>query len=44
MFDLAAEKAVELGFAKKGDKIIVLAGVPVGVPGTTNLMRVMTIA
>ena len=43
MFDLAAEKAVELGFAKKGDKIIIVAGVPLGVPGATNLMRVKTI-
>ncbi len=43
MFALAAKKAVELGFAKKGDKIIVVAGVPMGTPGATNLMRVETI-
>ena len=43
MFDLAAKKAVELGFAKKGDKIIIVAGVPLGVPGATNMMRVKTI-
>lgn len=43
MFDLAAKKAVELGFAKKGDQIIITAGVPVGVRGTTNLLRVKLI-
>ena len=43
MFDLAAKKAVELGFAKKGDRIIIVAGVPLGVPGATNMMRVKTI-
>lgn len=43
MFALAAKKAVELGFAKSGDKIIVVAGVPMGTPGATNLMRVETI-
>ena len=40
MFALAAKKAVELGFAKSGDKILVVAGVPMGTPGATNLMRV----
>ncbi|MDO4903470.1 MAG: pyruvate kinase [Limosilactobacillus sp.] len=40
VFEVAAQKAVELGFAKKGDNIIVVAGVPLGVPGTTNMMRV----
>lgn len=43
IFATAAEKSVELGFAKKGDRIIVVAGVPVDTPGTTNLMRVVTI-
>ena len=43
MFALAAKMAVELGFAKSGDKIIVVAGVPMGTPGATNLMRVETI-
>ena len=43
MFALAAKKAVELGFAKLGDKILVVAGVPMGTPGATNLMRVETI-
>jgi pyruvate kinase len=28
------------GFAKKGDEIVVVAGVPFGQPGTTNALRV----
>ncbi|KRM62503.1 pyruvate kinase [Paucilactobacillus vaccinostercus DSM 20634] len=43
LYELASKKAVELGFAKKGDKIIVVAGVPVDQKGTTNMMRVQEI-
>ncbi|QLL70123.1 pyruvate kinase [Lactobacillus sp. 3B(2020)] len=43
MFQLAGEKAKELGFAKPGDMIIVVAGLPGGHAGTTNLMRVMQV-
>ena len=28
------------GFARKGDEIVVVAGVPFGQPGTTNALRV----
>jgi pyruvate kinase len=31
------------GFAKKGDEIVVVAGVPFGQPGTTNALRVANI-
>ncbi|MFB3885257.1 MAG: pyruvate kinase [Thermodesulfobacteriota bacterium] len=30
----------ELGIARSGDKIIVIAGIPISVPGTTNLIKV----
>ncbi|QSE53830.1 pyruvate kinase [Lactiplantibacillus plantarum] len=43
MFDLAASKAVELGFAKEGDLILITAGVPVGERGTTNIMKIQLI-
>ena len=43
MFKLAGEKAKELGFAEVGDMIIVVAGLPGGHAGTTNLMRVMQV-
>lgn len=43
MFDLASRKAVELGFAKEGDLILITAGVPVGERGTTNVMKIQLI-
>jgi pyruvate kinase len=30
----------ELGMASKGEKIVIIAGVPISVPGTTNLIKV----
>jgi pyruvate kinase len=30
----------ELGMASKGEKIIIIAGVPISIPGTTNLIKV----
>ncbi len=35
--------AREKGLAKPGNRIIVLAGAPTGVPGTTNLIKVVTV-
>lgn len=43
MFELAAEKALELGMAQKGDTIIIVAGVPVGEAGKTNMMKVQVL-
>ena len=36
----AAQIAYEEGFAKPGERIVVTAGVPLGTPGSTNLLRV----
>jgi len=33
----------ELGMAKSGDRIIIIAGVPISIPGTTNLIKVETV-
>ena len=30
----------ELGIAKPGDRIVIIAGVPISIPGTTNLIKV----
>lgn len=43
MFELAANKAVDLGLAKEGDLILVVAGVPVGESGTTNIMKLQLV-
>ncbi|HEX5435786.1 MAG TPA: pyruvate kinase [Gemmatimonadaceae bacterium] len=40
MFRQGAEAAVHRGLAKPGDRVIVTAGVPFDVRGTTNLLRV----
>ena len=43
IFALAEDVTVENGFAKKGDLIIVTAGVPIGERGTTNLIEIQLI-
>lgn len=43
MMDLASRVAVQEGFAKEGELIIITAGVPVGERGTTNLMKIQLI-
>ncbi|MFH1059393.1 MAG: pyruvate kinase [Pseudomonadota bacterium] len=41
MLDLARTWIVQQGLAGAGDRVIVTAGVPLGVPGTTNLLKVL---
>ena len=43
MFDLAGLWVLDKGLAQHGDCVIVTAGVPVGVTGTTNLVKVIEI-
>ena len=43
MFSSARSWAMEKGVVKPGDCLVVTAGVPVGVSGTTNLLKVMEI-
>ncbi|MDY6989710.1 MAG: pyruvate kinase [Thermodesulfobacteriota bacterium] len=43
MFDLARSWALEHGLARQGDRLVVTAGVPVGTPGSTNLLKVIEI-
>ena len=40
----AAKAARENGFAENKDKIVVTAGVPFNVPGTTNILRVASVS
>ncbi len=40
MFDHGRDVVQELGLVKKGDRVLVTAGVPFDVPRTTNLLRV----
>ncbi len=43
MFSRAGEIACREGFTKPGDRILISAGVPIGTPGTTNMLRVATV-
>ncbi len=40
LVDLAVESAEKAGLVKNGDLVVVTAGVPVGIAGTTNMIRV----
>ncbi|MEC1637739.1 pyruvate kinase [Schinkia azotoformans] len=40
MLDTAVQEALETGLVSHGDLVVLTAGVPVGTPGTTNLMKV----
>ena len=42
-FDRGEEEAVKAGLVKSGDLAVLVAGLPIGVSGGTNLLRVMTI-
>ena len=39
----ASVTAVEAGLINKGDLVVITAGAPVGVPGTTNLLKVQVV-
>ena len=40
IIEKSVEKALELGYLKNGDLTIITAGVPVGVSGSTNLLKI----
>ena len=39
----ATQAAVRSGFVREGDRVVIVAGVPVGRPGQTNLLKVETV-
>ncbi len=43
LFDVAVRSAEEAGYIKKGDTVVLTAGVPLGVPGRTNMIRVVEV-
>ena len=43
MTKLACDAALSGGFGKAGDNIVIIAGIPFGVSGTTNLLRTATL-
>ncbi len=43
LFEEAVHAAEEAGYIKKGDKVVLTAGVPLGVSGNTNMIRVVEV-
>ncbi len=43
VFELAGEAALETKLARKGDLVVVTAGIPLTVPGSTNLVKIHSI-
>lgn len=43
LFEEAVHTAEEAGYIKKGDKVVLTAGVPLGVSGRTNMLRVVEV-
>jgi pyruvate kinase len=43
LFDIAREVAIEMGEVRQGDLIVLTAGVPLMVPGSTNLVKVQVV-
>ncbi|MGE5421816.1 MAG: pyruvate kinase [Ignavibacteriales bacterium] len=44
MIDESVRATLEAGYIKEGDLVVITAGVPTGVPGTTNLLKVHVVA
>jgi len=43
MFEIGVNKALEIKLVKQGDIVVITAGGPVGIAGTTNLLKVQTV-
>lgn len=43
LFDEAVRAAEKAGYIKKGDKVVLTAGVPLGISGKTNMIRVVEV-
>ena len=43
LFEEAVHAAEEAGYIKKGDRVVLTAGVPLGVSGKTNMIRVVEV-
>lgn len=43
MFHEGSELAIQTGYAKQGELAIVVVGMPIGIGGSTNLLRVITL-
>jgi len=39
MMDQAVQRTLKSGIVRKGDPVVITAGIRVGLPGSTNLLR-----
>jgi pyruvate kinase len=44
MVDRACEVALRESFAEVGDTLVIIAGMPFGIAGTTNMLRIAQVA
>lgn len=44
IIDESVKAGIEAGLVKEGDLVVITAGVPTGIPGTTNLIKVHVVA
>ena len=44
MTKLACDATLSVGFGKAGDNIVIIAGIPFGVSGTINLLRIAALS
>ena len=43
LFARAVEAAEDAGLVKKGDVVVLTAGIPLGIPGKTNMVRAVVV-
>ncbi len=43
LFDICRRQALDSGLAHRGERVVVTAGLPIEVHGTTNVLRVLTL-
>ena len=43
LFDYATEACLEKGLVEKGDVAVFTSGVPIGISGTTNMIKVQVV-
>lgn len=43
LFDHATQTAEKAGIVKNGDLVVITGGIPLGLPGTTNLMKIQVV-
>ena len=43
LFDIAVKEAEKSGLVKKGDRGVITAGVPLGISGKTNMIKVVEV-